>query len=75
MPTLWCSTSIARADAVQVSPTVVSANAQRHLGWTSEQPADQRRLNAYLVRHSEVAGRGQGMLPYARIVGYEPPRD
>lgn len=69
------NTSVARADSVQVSPTVVSANAQRHLGWTSEQPADQRRLNAYLVRHSEVSGRGRGMLPYARIVGYEPPRD
>ncbi len=30
----------------------------------------QRRINSYLINHSEFAGR-PAMLPYARIVGYE----
>lgn len=35
-------------------------------------PEIEARLNAYLVNHSEYVGYGmQGMLPYARIVGYD----
>ena len=35
-------------------------------------PEVEARLNAYLVNHSEYAGYGmQGMMPYARIVGYD----
>ena len=69
--------AIAVVDAIPVQRASQTAGPQ--LGWTGEQPAVQpgvqRRLNAYLVQHSEVSGRGRGMLPYARIVGYEPPRD
>ena len=35
-------------------------------------PEVEARLNAYLVNHSEYVGYGmQGMMPYARIVGYD----
>ena len=35
-------------------------------------PEVEARLNGYLVNHSEYVGYGmQGMLPYARIVGYD----
>ena len=35
-------------------------------------PEVEARLNAYLVNHSEYVGYGmQGMMPYARILGYD----
>ena len=38
----------------------------------NESPEVEARLNGYLVNHSEYVGYGmQGMLPYARIVGYD----
>jgi sigma-E factor negative regulatory protein RseA len=42
------------------------------LRWDTPAPAVERRLNTYLVNHSEYQGNGMhGMLPYARIVGYD----
>lgn len=42
------------------------------LRWNTQQPAVEERLNTYLVNHSEYQGNGMhGMLPYARIVGYD----
>lgn len=44
---------------------------QRVLRWSVSEPAVERRLNMYLVNHSEVTRSGtHGMLPYARVVGY-----
>lgn len=49
------------------SPLEVAGNR-----WDVNQPAVEARLNAYLVNHSEYLGHGMhGMLPYARIVGYD----
>ncbi len=42
------------------------------LRWDTQEPAVEQRLNSYLVNHSEYQGNGMhGMLPYARIVGYD----
>ena len=40
--------------------------------WNVEQPAVEARLNSYLVDHSEYLDNGmRGILPYARVVGYD----
>ncbi len=40
--------------------------------WNVDKPAVEAKLNGFLVNHSGYAGKGvQGMLPYARIVGYD----
>lgn len=40
--------------------------------WNVDVPAVEERLNTYLVDHSEYLDNGmRGMLPYARIVGYD----
>ena len=41
--------------------------------WSDVAPDAEARLNAYLVNHNEHAGHGvRGVLPYVRIVGYQP---
>ena len=41
--------------------------------WSDVAPDAETRLNVYLVNHSEYAGNGvRGVLPYVRIVGYQP---
>jgi len=42
--------------------------------WEAVQPAVARRLNGYLVSHNENARAAvfQGVMPYARIVAYDP---
>lgn len=46
------------------------------LRWNVGQPAVEARLNGYLVNHSEYLGNGmRGLLPYARIVGYDGEED
>ena len=61
------------ASARGLMATKVSA-AQRWPGsWDAEHPAVRRRLESYLVDHSEYLGRGvRGMHPYARVVSYAP---
>ncbi|MDH5436579.1 MAG: RseA family anti-sigma factor [Gammaproteobacteria bacterium] len=39
--------------------------------WDVTQPAVESRLNSYLVNHNEYSNGMQGVLPYARIVGYD----
>lgn len=39
--------------------------------WDVKQPAVESRLNSYLVNHNEYSNGMQGVLPYARIVGYD----
>ena len=52
----------------ELPPTVLTSGNR----WNVSQRSLEDRLNAYLVNHSEYAGYGvQGMLPYARIVGYD----
>lgn len=41
--------------------------------WSDAAPDAEARLNVYLVNHNESAGYGgRGLLPYVRIVGYQP---
>lgn len=41
--------------------------------WSDAAPDAEARLNVYLVNHNEYAGNGvRGVLPYVRIVGYQP---
>ncbi len=44
--------------------------------WEHVRPAVERRLNGYLVSHNENARAAvfQGVMPYARIVAYDPQR-
>lgn len=40
--------------------------------WADARPAVEARLNGYLLNHNEyLAGGVRGMLPYARVVGYD----
>lgn len=40
--------------------------------WNDTRPAVEARLNAYLLNHNEyLAGGVRGILPYARVVGYD----
>lgn len=63
--------SIAAAGAK--TQNVVSASAsEKQFRWHELAPVVERRLNGYLVNHTEHARGGMGgMLPYARIVAYE----
>jgi sigma-E factor negative regulatory protein RseA len=55
-----------RGQATPVSP------AQQGTHWESQQPVIESRLNTYLVNHAEYgSSRIQGMLPHARVVGYD----
>lgn len=55
---------------------IVPANANRvartRMTWNDARPQVEARLNAYLLNHNEYLARGvRGMLPYARVVGYD----
>ena len=39
--------------------------------WKVDDPALQRKLNAYLVNHTEYASSVQGIIPQARVAGYD----
>ncbi len=66
-------------DPIGVSGAVVaqheSAKVNTRLAgmrWNVDKPAVEEKLDGYLVNHSGYTGNGvQGMLPYARIVGYD----
>jgi hypothetical protein len=41
--------------------------------WNDAAPAVEKRLNGYLLNHNEyLSGGVRGLLPYARVVGYDP---
>jgi sigma-E factor negative regulatory protein RseA len=52
---------------------VADTTALTRLTWNDPRPQVERRLNGYLLNHNEYLATGvRGMLPYARVVGYEP---
>jgi len=60
------------ADAARGTPEALAAT---RLTWNDARPGVEARLNGYLLTHNEyLAGGVRGMLPYARIVGYDPGR-
>lgn len=60
-------------DLAQHSPTEQQWIRPAGTRWSEARPAVENRLNTYLVNHNEFAGAGsmRGMLPYARIAGYD----
>jgi sigma-E factor negative regulatory protein RseA len=67
---------VAEAGPAGSVPATVAAGARSTRPWKgrwdTEHPSVQRRLQGYLVSHSEYVGRGvQGMHPYARVVTYQ----
>lgn len=67
--------SDAPAIAQSVSPPQSNLTASMvQIGRETEESMQSARLNSYLVNHNELrANLGmQGLMPYARIVGYEP---
>lgn len=49
-----------------------SAIALTRMTWNDARPAVEARLNSYLLDHNEYLADGvRGMLPYARVVGYD----
>jgi sigma-E factor negative regulatory protein RseA len=61
-------------EVAKIEPNVkqeaaVSSNIPPVKGWISN-PSTEARMNSYLVNHAEYAAR-QGVMPYARIVGYD----
>lgn len=57
-------------------PVTVSKRDASNGQWDRIEPQINKRLSGYLVNHSEYAASrsAQGVMPYARIVGYEPGR-
>ena len=52
--------------------TQVPGSALTRMTWNDARPAVEARLNGYLLDHSEYLADGvRGMLPYARVVGYD----
>ncbi len=55
------------------TPVVDDRAALTRLTWNDPRPGVAKRLNGYLLNHNQYQATGvQGMLPYARVVGYEP---
>lgn len=71
MPATGMATGMA-IPAAAVSGDDARPATLRRLHWSTTEPAVTKRLNAYLVNHSEyLGGPISGMHPYARIVGYD----
>jgi negative regulator of sigma E activity len=66
------SVPMASESLANASPAVnTSFTSVKRVGWDTQDPGVQRRLQGYLVSHSEYLGRGmRGMHPYARVVAY-----
>ena len=58
---------------VVVSAVPVSSRVQSGTRWKLEQesPVLQRKLNAYLVNHTEYSSSMQGLIPQARVAGFD----
>ena len=54
-------------------PVPVSSRVQSGTRWKLEQesPVLQRKLNAYLVNHTEYSSSMQGLIPQARVAGFD----
>lgn len=67
--------TVAGGGVVPVATTSVDEDsaALTRLTWNDPRPDVAKRLNGYLLNHNQYQATGvQGMLPYARVVGYEP---
>jgi len=55
------------------SAVPVSSRVQSGTRWKLEQesPVLQRKLNAYLVNHTEYSSSIQGLIPQARVAGFD----
>ena len=55
------------------SPVPVSTRVQPGLRWKleNESPVLQQKLNAYLVNHTEYSNSMQGLIPQARVAGFD----
>lgn len=60
-------------NAVKVSGAPQAVVRQNGLNWKikRDQPAMQDKLNSYLINHNEYAGSLQGIIPQARVVGFD----
>jgi len=58
---------------VQTSAVPVTSSLSDGMRWkiNSNAPALQRKLNAYLVNHTEYSNSIQGLIPQARVAGYD----
>jgi negative regulator of sigma E activity len=56
--------------AVPASTTLGNANKGMHWKVISDAPALERKLNAYLINHTEYSKSMQGLIPQARVAGY-----
>ena len=67
--------SVSAVVALNTGPSAAPADSGRvltRMTWNDSRPAVEARLNSYLLDHSEYLADGvRGMLPYARVVGYD----
>ena len=58
---------------IQGTPVTVSTRINDGMRWTviSDAPALERKLNGYLVNHTEYSKSLQGLIPQARVVGFD----
>ena len=58
--------------AAQASTTLGNTNSNDGMHWKviSDAPALERKLNAYLINHTEYSKSMQGLIPQARVAGY-----
>ncbi len=58
---------------VQTSAVPVSSTLNGGMRWkiNNNTPALQQKLNAYLVNHTEYSNSIQGLIPQARVAGYD----
>ncbi len=61
------------SNALNVSAPVIRQPNQSRLHWSSaqSQAVSQSKLNAYLVTHTEYSTSMQGMIPQARVAGFD----
>jgi negative regulator of sigma E activity len=58
---------------VQVNAVTVSSSLENGMRWkiNNNAPALQQKLNAYLVNHTEYSKSMQGLIPQARVAGFD----
>jgi sigma-E factor negative regulatory protein RseA len=76
--TLWqpvsvtTDSSVSGESIVSVGNTSTNSNSNSGMHWKviSDAPALERKLNAYLINHTEYSKSIQGFIPQARVAGY-----
>ncbi len=58
---------------VQINAVTVSSGLNEGMRWSASEdsPALQQKLNAYLVNHTEYSNPMQGLIPQARVAGFD----